>query len=249
MKRWAKAWLAVGVGCCVCGAALTGIGVASGGSKYVKSADLNKMDGAAKKSDNEMVIEKTKLDDFDSYRASDQKKDPISYQVKDGKLRIQENNNDGKTYYHVDIGFLSGLLGEGTLTTDENVVTIYVPEGQKWKLADIKSDMSNILLNGCEIENGAVQTDSGDVFFKNCDFNNLKVKTDMGDLCFIGKEDVMRTWNIQVNTDMGDINVDDALTGKMVEDQDDCDISYTQKGTGGNLVIQTDSGNIRLKCR
>ena len=51
MKRWAKAWLAVGVGCCVCGAALTGIGVASGGSKYVKSADLNKMDGAAKKSD------------------------------------------------------------------------------------------------------------------------------------------------------------------------------------------------------
>lgn len=54
--------------------------------------------------------------------------------------------------------------------------------------------------------------------FKNCDFNNLKVKTDMGDLCFIGKEDVMRTWNIQVNTDMGDINVDDALTGKMVED-------------------------------
>ena len=28
----------------------------------------------------------------------------------------------------------------------------------------------------------------------------------------------MRTWNIQMNTDMGDINVDDALTGKMVED-------------------------------
>ena len=55
MKRWAKAWLAVGVGCCVCGAALTGIGVASGGSKYVKSADLNQMDGAAPKSDNEMV--------------------------------------------------------------------------------------------------------------------------------------------------------------------------------------------------
>ena len=71
-------------------------------------------------------------------------------------------------------------MGEGTLTTDENVVTIYVPEGQKWKLADIKSDMSNILLNGCEIENGAVQTDSGDVFFKNCDFNNLKVKTEYG---------------------------------------------------------------------
>ena len=52
-----------------------------------------------------------------------------------------------------------------------------------------------------------------------------------------------------MNTDMGDINVDDALTGKMVEDQDDCDNSYTHKGTGGNLAILTDSGNIRLKCR
>ena len=43
--------------------------------------------------------------------------------------------------------------------------------------------------------------------------------------------------------------VDDALTGKKMEDQDDSDISYTQKGTGGNLLIQTDSGNIRLKCK
>ena len=48
---------------------------------------------------------------------------------------------------------------------------------------------------------------------------------------------------------VGDAFLEKALTGKMVEDQDDCDISYTQKGTGGNLVIQTDSGNIRLKCR
>ena len=171
------------------------------------------------------------------------------------KATANASVTDGNALYSI-AGATFGVFSDqncnnqiGTLTTDENVVTIYVPEGQKWKLADIKSDMSNILLNGCEIENGAVQTDSGDVFFKNCDFNNLKVKTDMGNLCFIGKEDVMRTWNIQMNTDMGDINVDDALTGKMVEDQDDCDISYTQKGTGGNLVIQTDSGNIRLKCR
>ena len=133
MKSWVKAWLVAGVGCCVCGAILTGIGVASGGGKYVKAADLNKMDGAAKKGDNEVLLEKTKLDDFDSvdismtdmnlqvvpsddrfcyisYQASDQTKDPMSYQVKDGKLTIRENDNTGKFYYHVDIVFLSGLL-------------------------------------------------------------------------------------------------------------------------------------------
>ena len=272
MKRWVKAWLAAGVGCCVCGAVLLGIGAASGGSKYVKEADLNRLEGSAKRSDNEAVLEKTKLDDFDSvdismsdmdlqvvssdnqfcyisYQASDQKKEPISYQVRDGKLTIQENSNDGKSYYHVDIGFLSGLFGGNPFTTDENVVTLYVPEGQKWKTANIKSDLGNVLLNDCEIEKGNVQTDSGGIFFKNCDFDGLNVDTDMGELCFIGRESVMRTWNVQIDTDMGNINADDALSGKVVENEDDGDISYTQQGKGGNLMIRTESGDVSLKCR
>lgn len=272
MKRWVKAWLAAGVGCCVCGAVLLGIGAASGGSKYVKEADLNRMEGSAKRSDNEAVLEKTKLEDFDSvdismsdmdlqvvssddqscyisYQASDQKEEPISYQVRDGKLIIQENSNDGKSYYHVDIGFLSGLFGGNLLTTDENVVTLYVPEGQKWKTANIKSDLGNVLLNDCKIKKGNVQMDSGDIFFKNCDFDDLKVNTDMGNLCFIGKETVMCAWNVQIDTDMGNINADDALSGKVVEEEEDGDISYTQKGKGGNLVIRTDSGDVSLKCR
>ena len=262
MKSWVKAWLVAGVGCCVCGAVLTGIGVASGGGKYVKAADLNKMDGAAKKGDNEVLLEKTKLDEFDSvdismtnmnlqvvpsddrscyisYQASNQTKDPMSYQVKDGKLTIRENDNTGKFYYHVDIGFLSGLLGGGQITTDENVVTLYIPEEQEWKMADIKTDMSNIMLNGCKIENGTVQSNSGDIYFKNCDFDNLKIDSDMGDIHFVGTEDVMGAWNIQIDTDMGNIDVDDALGGKVKEDEDDYDPSYTQKGKGGNLVIQT----------
>ena len=77
MKRWAKAWLAAGVGCCVCGAVLTGIGVASGGSKYVKSADLNQMDGAAQKSDNEMVD-----DALTGKKMEDQDDSDISYTQK-----------------------------------------------------------------------------------------------------------------------------------------------------------------------
>lgn len=272
MKNWIKAWLAAGIGCCVCGAVLFGIGVANGGSKYVKAADLNKMEGAAQKGDNEVVLEKTQIDNFDSvnifmtdmnlqvvpsddkscyisYQASDQKKEPIRYKVKDGKLTIRENENDGKSYYHVNIGFLSALLGENTLTTDENVVTLYVPKGQKWKIAEIQSDMSNVLLNGCRIEKGTVTSDSGDLFFKNCDFDNLKVDTDAGNLCFIGKKDVMRSWNVQVKTDAGDFRVDEALSGRVTEDSDEDDIVYTQKGIGGKLEIETDSGDVRLKCR
>ena len=71
----------------------------------------------------------------------------------------------------------------------------------------------------------------------------------MGDIHFVGTEDVMGAWNIQIDTDMGDIDVDDALGGKVKEDEDDYDLSYIQKGKGGNLVIQTDSGAVSLDCR
>lgn len=271
MKSWVKAWLVAGVGCCVCGAVLTGIGAVSGGSKYVKAADLNRMDGSAKRSDSEAVLEKTKLDDFDSvdismtdmnlqvvssdddscyisYQAAGQTKEPISYQVKDGKLTIREHGNTG-FYYHIDIGFLSGLFGGGQVMTDENVVTLYIPEDQEWKTADMKTDAGNILLNECKIVNGTVQSDSGDLYFKNCDFDNLKLDSDMGDIHFVGNEEVMGAWNVQIDTDMGDIDVDDALDGKVKEDEDDNSISYTQTGKGGNLVIQTESGDISLECR
>ena len=66
-----------GVGFCVCGAVLTDIGVASGGSKYVKSADLNQMDGAAPKSDNEMVD-----DALTGKKMEDQDDSDISYTQK-----------------------------------------------------------------------------------------------------------------------------------------------------------------------
>ena len=61
----------------MCGAVLTDIGVASGGSKYVKSADLNQMDGAAPKSDNEMVD-----DALTGKKMEDQDDSDISYTQK-----------------------------------------------------------------------------------------------------------------------------------------------------------------------
>ena len=149
-------------------------------------------------------------------------------------MTIQENRNAGKSYYHVDIGFLSEFFNREALTTDENVVTLYVPEGQKWKTAAIKMDMGNILLNDCEIKNGTIQTDSGDMFFKNCDFENLKVDNlDYGQSLFYRKRRCDAYMEHSSGyTNMGNVKVDDVLNGKMMEDEDDYNLSYTQKGKG-----------------
>ena len=122
------------------------------------------------KENREVLHEKTKLDDFDSvdismtdmnlqvvpsddrscyisYQASDQTKDPMSYQVKDGKLTIQENDNTGKFYYH-GYRILVRTFWEVDRSQRMNVVTLYIlQEEQEWKMADIKTDMSNIMLS------------------------------------------------------------------------------------------------------
>lgn len=273
MKKWAKVWLIAGVGCCICGAAMTGIGAVSGGSKYVKAADLNRLDGNARKADHDTYLEKTKIDDFDAvdirlgsmdlqveasgddfcyiaYRAESVKgKNPVHYQVQDGTLKIEETDNEKNSYFHVDIGFLSELLGDGALATDENVITLYVPESKIWTKADITTDMGDVLLNGCQITMGSITSDSGDIYFKDCDFQKMQMVSDVGDVSIIGQKKAIRAWNIQINTDIGDVHVDNALGGRMMEDEDDMTSSYIKEGKGGSLQIQIDSGDVSLECR
>lgn len=275
MKKWTKAWLAVGAGCCICGAVLTGIGILSGGRNYVSAADLNRMDGSAKKEDQETFLAKTKIDNFDSvnvqltsmslqvvasdddscyisYQAGSRKGDkPVNYQVKDNTLELKETDSDKTSYFHVDIGFLSSLLGDGQITSGvsyEDLVTLYIPEGKVWKQTDLTTETGDVLLNECQMENGTIETDSGDIYIKHCDFQNLAVNSDLGDVQIIDSDKKMKTWAIQADTDIGDLNIDNALDGKLLEnDSDDTEV-YLQEGIHGKLQIQTDSGDIRLKC-
>ena len=188
MKRWIKNCLAAGAGCVVAGALLFAVGFLNGGKNYVLAADLNQWKGSATKEDSTYGLEKTKIDDYStlnvdlsslnlqivssdddsyyiSYTTSDSKeKEPVSYDVKNKILTLKEDS-DSNSYIHIDIGFLTAFLSKDKdFTTDENVVTLYVPENAKFQNATLNSALGNILLNHVCFESGTVSSGDGDIF-------------------------------------------------------------------------------------
>ena len=206
MKRWIKNCLAAGAGCVVAGALLFAVGFLNGGKNYVLAADLNQWKGSATKEDSTYGLEKTKIDDYStlnvdlsslnlqivssdddsyyiSYTTSDSKeKEPVSYDVKNKILTLKEDS-DSNSYTHIDIGFLTAFLSKDKdFTTDENVVTLYVPENAKFQNATLNSALGNILLNHVCFESGTVSSGDGDIFIKNSTLKEVAVSASLGDV-------------------------------------------------------------------
>lgn len=206
MKIWIKNCLAAGAGCVVAGALLFAVGFLNGGKNYVLAADLNQWKGSATKEDSTYGLEKTKIDDYStlnvdlsslnlqivssdddsyyiSYTTSDSKeKEPVSYDVKNKILTLKEDP-DSNSYTHIDIGFLTAFLSKDKdFTTDENVVTLYVPENAKFQNATLNSALGNILLNHVCFESGTVSSGDGDIFIKNSTLKEVAVSASLGDV-------------------------------------------------------------------
>ena len=206
MKRWIKNCLAAGAGCVVAGALLFAVGFLNGGKNYVLAADLNQWKGSATKEDSTYGLEKTKIDDYStlnvdlsslnlqivssdddsyyiSYTTSDSKeKEPVSYDVKNKILTLKEDS-DSNSYIHIDIGFLTAFMSKDKdFTTDENVVTLYVPENAKFQNATLNSALGNILLNHVCFESGTVSSGDGDIFIKNSTLKEVAVSASLGDV-------------------------------------------------------------------
>lgn len=206
MKRWIKNCLAAGAGCVMAGALLFAVGFLNGGKNYVLAADLNQWKGSATKEDSTYGLEKTKIDDYStlnvdlsslnlqivssdddsyyiSYTTSDSKeKEPVSYDVKNKILTLKEDS-DSNSYTHIDIGFLTAFLSKDKdFTTDENVVTLYVPTDARFQSANINSSFGDILINSSCFESGKISSDDGEIFIKNSTLKDVTVSASFGDV-------------------------------------------------------------------
>lgn len=206
MKRWIKNCLAAGAGCVVAGALLFAVGFLNGGKNYVLAADLNQLKGSATKKNSACELEKTKIDTYTtlnvdlsslnlqmvssdddsyyiSYTTSDSKeKEPVSYDVKNKILTLKEDS-DSNSYTHIDIGFLTAFLSKDKdITTDENVVTLYVPTDARFQSANINSSFGDILINSSCFESGKISSDDGEIFIKNSTLKDVTVSASFGDV-------------------------------------------------------------------
>lgn len=272
MKRGTKIALVASVSVCVVGAALFGVGVASGGQEYVKSANLNEL--SSEKQDKESSKTQTlskdniKLKSFDtvditcenldvsvvpsdknysylSYSVEERKgKNPLSYDVKNGTLSIQEQNGKESGVYasgHVDISFVSWLFGGKVTTTEEmhtNLVTLHLAkdaalkeskaylangdltvEGINSKNVDWTLDYGDLDLTDSMLDGGSVILDDGDITMQNTEVHKIQWVNKYGD--WDVKRCMMRGGTAEL-TD-GDLTMDDSqwLNGTMDLDYGD----------------------------
>lgn len=246
MKKFVKIILGIGIAGCVLGAILIGVGIATGGTYYVQMTDLNH----ASSWKHEEVLEKTRLETFDSLKVSlgnadfqvkrsdddycyisyrmtgSSRGSTVSYGVKNGKLMIQNQSDEDE--YTVDISFLSQIFGDRKPneknSTTGNKIILYVPKNTSLRLADIETETGNIDLKNCHIRKGEVDSDIGDITLDRCTFDNLEIESEMGDICVIGEKATLQKLHIRLQTESGYMDVDDALSlSKTTENHHDAD--------------------------
>lgn len=271
MKKTNKRLLAAGGILCAVGVLFFGVGVASGGKNYVKSADLNRISGTATmdSSDSHAILSKTKIDSFSSVNVDLRNLDldvkesddnnfyiaynietndgmlPLSYQVQDDTLNIVEKKgHESYSYIHIDINFLQEMLGQSHVIENSNKVTIYIPNKNDLSSFSCKMGYGDLDIESLNTKQSVIQNDDGDIKIAGGTFKNLELKDDLGDL----KIKDATLINGQIEMDDGDIKAENVtFTGKneIKSTLGDITLSIPEK-TLADLSVEAEASEINI---
>lgn len=271
MKKTNKRLLAAGGILCAVGVLFFGVGVASGGKNYVKSADLNRISGTATmdSSDSHAILSKTKIDSFSSVNVDLRNLDldvkesddnnfyiaynietndgmlPLSYQVQDDTLNIVEKKgHESYSYIHIDINFLQEMLGQSHVIENSNKVTVYIPKKNDLSSFSCKMGYGDLDIESLNTKQSVIQNDDGDIKIAGGTFKNLELKDDLGDL----KIKDATLINGQIEMDDGDIKAENVtFTGKneIKSTLGDITLSIPEK-TLADLSVEAEASEINI---
>lgn len=271
MKKTNKRLLAAAGIFCAVGILFFGVGVASGGRNYVKTADLNRISGAAMmdSGDSHSILSKTQIDDFSSLNIDLKNIDldiqssdddnfyisynietndgmlPLSYQVQNGALNIVEKRgHESYSYIHIDINFLQEMLGQSHVIENSNKVTVYIPKKTDLSSFSCKMGYGDMNVESVNAQKAVIQNDDGDVTISGCSFENLELSTDLGDLNI---KDTALT-DSQIKTMDGDVNAENvSFNGKSTFNSSlgDITLSIPEKNLT-SLSIQAEASDIDI---
>ena len=271
MKKTNKHLLAAGGIFCAVGILFFGIGVASGGRNYVKTADLNRISGAAMmdSGDSHAILSKTEIHSFSSLnvdlknldldiKASDDDRFyisyniettdgmlPLSYQVQNDALNIVEKNgHESSSYIHIDINFLQEMLGQSHVIENSNKVTVYIPKKTDLSGFSCKMGYGDINVESLNAQKTVIQSEDGDITISDSTFNNLELSADLGDLKI---KDTTFT-NSQFEMMDGDVKAENVTFNEKNEftsDLGDITLSIPKK-TLSTLSIEAEASEINI---
>ena len=271
MKKTNKRLLAAAGIFCAVGILFFGVGIASGGRNYVKTADLNRISGTAMmdSSDSHAILSKTEIDAFSSVNVDLKNLDldikssdddrfyisynietndgmlPLSYQVQNGVLNVVEKKgHESYSYIHIDINFLQEMLGQSHVIENSNKVTVYIPKKTDLSSFSCKMGYGDMNVESVNAQKAVIQNDDGDVTISGCSFEDLELSTDLGDLNI---KDTALT-DSQIKMMDGDVNAENvSFNGKSTFNSSlgDITLSVPEKNLTA-LSIQAEASDIDI---
>ena len=271
MKKSNKCLLAVGGILCAIGVLFFGVGAASGGINYVKSADLNRISGTATidSGDNHAILNKTKVDAFSSvnvdlrnlnldvkesddenfYIAYNIEKNngvlPLSYQIQDDTLNITEQKeNDWYSHVHIDINFIQEILGQTQVIENANKVTVYIPKKNDMTSFSCKMEYGELDIESLNVKQAMIRNEDGDITISESSFKNLELKADLGSLKM--KDSTVSDGQIEMKD--GDVKAENiTFTGEntMTSSLGDITLSIPQK-TLADISVEAEASEINV---
>ena len=231
MKKTNKRLLVAGGILCAIGVLFLGVGVASGGKNYVKTADLNRISGNAMmdSSDSHVILSKTKINSFSSVNVDLRNLDldvkesddenfyiaynietnkgmlPLSYEVQDDTLNlVEKKGNESYSYIHIDINFLQEMLGQSHVIENSIKVTVYIPKENDMSSFSCKMGYGDLDIERGRFKNLELKDDLGDLKIKDVIFANSQIEMADGD---IQAENVTFTGKNEIRSSLGDITL------------------------------------------
>lgn len=274
------AWIAVILS--IVGAVFLGLGIAAGGLEAANSIDgiqigissSTKMVHQDKIIDKDFHTIKVNAGDMDvkvvaskdaqahiSYGVLKEKgKLPFTWKVQDQELIVQEKKDN-------KVGFFFAT------TTEENTITISVPQQKEVKLdlegedgdyeinrlnlsnLDLLSSSGDITVKDCSIQLSQIQSEDGDIEIKDSFLNQSKIHSEDGDMALTG---ISLQTKLDVESENGNIDcrVKDIEKMNIHASSENGDIScqrkdyasnFNQKGNGAWIKVKSEDGDICLK--
>lgn len=253
---------------CLCGLGIYGIGYACGGRQFVQKTDLlveeKDTDMALYQLNEERLqnIHTIKVElkhiDFNLKPSKDShyylsyklygKKNPLSYQEKDGVLYLEEENGQAASYYvHVNVNFLDNMLGKKDIHDYENQVTLYIPSHVVLEDSVIKMGDGDLEINSFQGKNATLQLEDGDLEIYKTFLEDSAVSAEDGDI-YISQ--LQTEGQLNFKTRDGDITASNLqISGRTaMETKDgDIDLKLSETPEQTSIAITTEDGDLSVK--
>ncbi len=261
MEKITKRILIAGCICSIAGACFCGLGYAAGGWDYAKEADLNKLDGAAKRSDTQGMKEDcilldevsavdAELGDYNfeirksedenyylSYCLQEEKGElPLLYEVEQGNLKLRKKN-----YFYI---MQISIPWFETEIKEEKVI-LYIPENAVLKECRVSAADNDLTFDNLECEEVEIKQKYGVLEINDCVFRQGTVSSKDGGV------DAERFCFQKVDFELhdGDLELHDGILDDVILKFSDSDLEAEELELKNEIAIDGHYADLSLKLK